>query len=735
MIKKIRIRKCATYNDEGCEIDNLDKINFIYGANGTGKTTISNFLKDVTETKYSHCQINWQNSEIDTLVYNKVFREENFNTGKINGIFTLGKATKEEIERIDQKTIERTKIIDEGKQRKETLEKQREKAKSLEVTFRESLWVKLFKKNEKNFREALRGAIGSKEAFKNKILSEFSMITKTVKTIDEILEKTETIFAENLPIRVDEIVEITNNILSNIESNLVWDKVVVGKADVEISKLIHKLNIDDWVNKGRTFIQDNICPFCQEKTISENLIKQLESYFDESYLKELKNIKDFKETYFSHSQNIINLLEQIEVNQKSISNSKLNNELFRSYVKTLSQQIKNNQIKVENKLKEPSRKIELEQTTQQIEKINELILNANKEIKKHNDVVKNFQTEKEKLIKEVWEYLTEDYRTEIEKFIKEIEGLTKGIDSLEKQVQEKREKFLEIDSEIKELSRNLTDIQPTVDEINRLLQYYGFLNFQIVKSTQEGFYQIQRQDGSFAHDTLSEGEVTFITFLYFLQLAKGSIEKENIANDRILVIDDPISSLDSNILFIVSTLVKNIINEVKENKGSIKQLIILTHNVYFHKEVSFIDSRQRESKEAHYWILRKNGIVSKIQAYGIKNPIQSSYSLLWEEYKNDTITSSISIQNIMRRIIENYFKLLGKYGDDKLINKFDNNEEREICKSLISWINDGSHSIHDDLFIEIPTQTTEIYRKVFKDIFEKSKHIAHYNMMMGIEEE
>ncbi|RYG08320.1 MAG: hypothetical protein EOO07_25830, partial [Chitinophagaceae bacterium] len=78
--------------------------------------------------------------------------------------------------------------------------------------------------------------------------------------------------------------------------------------------------------------------------------------------------------------------------------------------------------------------------------------------------------------------------------------------------------------------------------------------------------------------------------------------------------------------------------------------------------------------------------------------------------------------------------LLGKYGDDKLIGKFETKEEREICKSLLSWINDGSHSINDDLFIEVPTQTIETYKKVFKNIFDKTNHIAHYNMMMEIEE-
>src|SRR5690606_41671191 len=104
MIQKIQIKNCATYNDEGCEINNLDKINFIYGANGSGKTTISNYLKNTSDTKYSSCSLDWYDSEIDILVYNKVFRDENFSTGKLNGIFTLGKATKEEIENIDKKS-------------------------------------------------------------------------------------------------------------------------------------------------------------------------------------------------------------------------------------------------------------------------------------------------------------------------------------------------------------------------------------------------------------------------------------------------------------------------------------------------------------------------------------------------------------------------------------------------------------------------------------------------------
>lgn len=44
MIQKIIIKNAATFDERGVEIDNLKKINFIYGANGCGKTTISNVI-------------------------------------------------------------------------------------------------------------------------------------------------------------------------------------------------------------------------------------------------------------------------------------------------------------------------------------------------------------------------------------------------------------------------------------------------------------------------------------------------------------------------------------------------------------------------------------------------------------------------------------------------------------------------------------------------------------------
>ena len=45
-------------------------------------------------------------------------------------------------------------------------------------------------------------------------------------------------------------------------------------------------------------------------------------------------------------------------------------------------------------------------------------------------------------------------------------------------------------------------------------------------------------------------------------------------------------------------------------------------------------------------------------------------------------------------------------------------------------INDGSHCVPDDLFVEQENGLIDKYQKVFQLIFDKLGHVEHYNMMM-----
>lgn len=371
-----------------------------------------------------------------------------------------------------------------------------------------------------------------------------------------------------------------------------------------------------------------------------------------------------------------------------------------------------------------------------VEAILKLISAGNETIQNHNTMVDNFATEKNNLIAEIWTFLLDEqkalisgYLKDYKNFDKAITGISSSIDSYEKEIDEKEKQIIE-------KNKNISSVQSTVDEINRLLKAYGFNNFKIVPSpTKDNCYQIQRPDGSLASNTLSEGEETFISFLYFLQLTKGATDISRVSTEKILIIDDPICSLDSTILYIVSCLVKSLVCDVKKGSSNIKQIFIFTHNVFFHKEASFVEGKPDSSNNVSYWILHKDESVSKIISYQHNNPIHTSYELLWRELRDTNTSSFITIQNTMRRIIEDYFGMFGNRKYDNIKKKFQTIEEQQICESLFYWINDGSHSILDDLYIDSYSDSIEKYKAVFKEVFDTSGHIAHYNMMMGIDDE
>ncbi len=736
MINSLHIKSVACFNDEGIQFEDLKKINYIYGSNASGKTTITNFIHDPDNVKFDNCEIKWEGDQpITALVYNKGFRDRNFGKEDIDGVFTLGEATKEQIEIIKNKEIELKDLRLAGKEKREKKESLEKQLGEEIDRFKERAWSIYYKKYEDIFKEAFRGFL-SKQTFYEKLLFDKEKNLSELRSLEELRKKATTIFGEppqELPIL--NLVEYSR--LIEIEAEEIWSQKIVGKTDVDIAILIQRLNINDWVNEGRKYLQDgDICPFCQQKNISVDFRSKLERYFDETYSTALGIISTLSEEYLLLCENLLNQLDGIESREKENQRSKLNTVEFSALLKTLRSKINTNKERLSNKTKEPSRSTKLDSLNEQLTKIQSLLGDANKLITEHNQIVSNFNDEKKKLTSEVWRMVINEGKTEIDAHVKKINGLEKTIETASSNLSKAVDDYKFLKKEIVELNKNVTSVQPTVDEINRTLASYGFTSFNIVPSVlDDNKYQIKRENGELAQSTLSEGEITFITFLYFLQRAKGGLTEESVNDERVLVIDDPISSLDSNVLFVVSSLIKEIIKSIREGTGVIKQILLLTHNVYFHKEVSYISGRSQIRNNTNFWIIRKRNKISTIQSYGMENPISTSYELLWRELIEREKNSGIAIQNIMRRIIENYFKILGKYGDDELILMFEKSEDQEICRSLICWINDGSHSIAEDLYIEVPDDTIERYFEVFRQIFINTQHIGHYNMMMRVEEE
>jgi len=224
-------------------------------------------------------------------------------------------------------------------------------------------------------------------------------------------------------------------------------------------------------------------------------------------LKTLVYNKQFRENNFGQGkgeyiqlfQNILNELSQIEATEKAKKETLLNIDTFAAHAKTAESQFVSNKELLSNKIKEPSRSIELVLSENQLKSISEIILEANNKIKEHNKIVTNYQAERNDLIQSIWKYLAEKFKEDIKKYKKKISGLQKGIDCLAEDIDKKRKQWAGLNEDIKKLTQNVTSIQPTIDQINTTLKAYGFVNFEIVPSDEhKNHYQIKREDGTSA---------------------------------------------------------------------------------------------------------------------------------------------------------------------------------------------------------------------------------------------
>ena len=730
MIKSISISKIASYDETPEELNGLSQFNFLFGSNGTGKTTVSRVIAD--ENEFPTCKVTWQGgTKLQPLVYNHDFVEKNFNQSReLKGVFTLGEQQADTIAKIISAKAELDTLTSKIENMSQTLNGadgsggKKAELDALESGLKDKCWAQK-QKHDGKLQGAFEGFRGSSEKFKVKVIQELTSNTATLLPLAEMEKKAESVFGTT-PTTEQTIPTIDAATLLSHEGNSILKKRVIGKEDVNIAAMIKKLQNSDWVREGRTYydVNEGMCPFCQQRT-TETFANSLNEYFDETFLTDSKAIDDLATDYATDAARFQQQLAAIIAAPSKfldIEKLKAEKDLFDSKVTI------NNQ-RLAGKKKEASRVVDLESLGNVAAEITAQLDFANTIIADHNKMVANISKERSKLTAQVWKYVLEELKTDLTAYKKAREDLDKTISAITSQIEKATDDKRKKASEIRDLEKQTTSVQPTIDGINALLSAFGFHGFKLAKAAKGTSYKLIRSDGSDAKATLSEGEKAFVTFLYFYHLLKGSDSDSGMTTNRIVVFDDPVSSLDSDILFIVSSLIKGLFDEVRAKIGHIKQIFVLTHNVYFHKEVSFNPKRSGAAmNEESFWVIRKSDLVTKIEKHP-SNPIKTSYDLLWAEVRRID-RSNLTIQNSLRRILENYFKILGGVDPDKICDMFDG-KEKLICKSLFSWVNDGSHFAHDDLYISVDSSQVENYLKVFRAIFEKSDHLSHYKMMMG----
>ena len=340
MIESINIKNIASYHPtDDVVINELKKVNFFFGNNGSGKSTVAKYLynEDVKEedklANFEQCSQNGfvkENHQI--LVFDEKFIERNFIDNDIqSGIFSLNE-TNEEIDNQIKDEQEIVKSLEIYKDeilvsRKDKFEKQKDKwYKDLKdycfnkrkSTIQSFLKIKddFPKKQTQNNYDAIvavNNIIGPKPFILfDKLSADYKKYYDT--DIQKINIRLEPVFYKS--IRKKEV-----------ELNKLLQEVIVGNDDVDIATLINDLGIKSWVENGLTFLKDDVdtqtCPFCQNETIDKTLLDKFGQYFDESYKKRIEKIGTLKEEYqslFEEYLEKINELNQVYNDANIVSN-------------------------------------------------------------------------------------------------------------------------------------------------------------------------------------------------------------------------------------------------------------------------------------------------------------------------------------------------------------------------------------------------------------------------------
>ncbi|MHA7846752.1 AAA family ATPase [Serratia sp. D1N4] len=720
MITEIVLDDVASYKTKvGLKTDK--KVNIIYGLNGSGKSTFSNYLYKLKDDdkQYSKCSCSYSNENI--LVYNQQFIRDNFyEVGNLKGIFSLSKENKEAKEKTELAT-EELEVIKVDKQKLEGIIKQEEeKISGARRVAQDSTWkIKQdYSGGDRVLEFCLKRLMGSSSSLYNHISDIPLPVNKPSKTIAELRDEASAI-SGSTALKQTLCSQISLSELS-VDSKELLNTVIVGNEDSPVAGLIDKLRNSDWVNDGLKYIElidDNRCPFCQSNTITAVLVGEIRSYFDETYQRSVEQLKAIQATYIE----IIESFPSLEGYNKSTYAKNYLAELTRSHAE-IERLISLNVNLIKDKINTPSLKVELNDLSKSINEFNFIVCSINKLIAEHNARIDNSDKELERIKVEFWDVLRYEYDQTISAFDLQNKSSQKIIELNMALVKEKAEEEIRKQTEVIEYQKSTVNIKEAILHINQGLSDLGITDFYIESHENELYKIIRSGATSDVFSSLSEGEKMIISFLYFRELFRGKQSAGEMNNKKIAIIDDPVSSLSHIFVYNIGQLLKSDFF----NSDNVEQVFVLTHSLYFFYELTDSNHNRRKDNQNLFRISKNSGgtLIEKMKYEEIQNDYQSYWSVI-----NDDKQPPALIANCMRNIVEYFFNFVQKADLSNVMQKPELQDEK--FQAFIRYINRESHSLGQNIF-DFKEFDYDNFKTGLKLVFEHTGYAEHYQKMSTI---
>ncbi|WP_339069643.1 AAA family ATPase [Fusobacterium animalis] len=697
---------------------NFDKnLNFVFGKNGTGKSTLTKLLKEQGKVNYDvrvfqgFENMIGENNRLNAVILGE---ENNEIAQEIENMKKDIKKKEEEIDKIDSE-------IKEPKDNSENLWKKVEEIKR--ITEQKDTQIQNFYSKSASEIKNMTNPQISKTTY-NK--SDFILEKKNAKLLSEIeIQNLKQIIKTE--VKIAQKIEFPNiNLKDELKRvNLILEKKVEEK--VRITRLENNEEKRDFARKGLHLHKiGEICSFCGN-IIKKEEYEELEKYFLADDVKEFqREIEIAKNNY----QQIVERIENIKFDKNNFYPNNIEKliQIIEKY-----EEIKREIVKI---LKEFLENLEKKDIFKENEKLtlDNISLNFNKISKEYDGLVKNnnssnLSEEKEKAKTDLRYHFIKLALDEFDEKTKlyELSLLKEKKEEYKTEIEKKENEIKKINDEIKKIKLEIIQLEAKtknekklVDNINKKIKNYT--SFELVHKEDiegKGFYNVKclRTNEDRDITQISTGEKNIIALLYFIEKLNEINEAET--RDKLIIFDDPMNSNDDTMQYLIIEELQNLMGELLKNKKNDK-IILMTHNVHFYINVKYDFDRRKNDYEKNNNFIRLISDTKKTIIKYIKNKdedFKTNYESLWHETK---ILSTLStcdpaiLLNPIRRIVETYTKF--------------NGVDKKVFLSKIEgakkFFDVNSHSI-DDLEADLNGKSKENIIEIFKECFEKNNSMEH----------
>ena len=721
-----------TFTWDAGATEDFKRYNLLYGWNYSGKTTLSrmfaflhqpqlpegmsggHFQATLEDQQGNHTSIDSRthHTSLQVSVFNRDFVKANFQQEhNAPAVHILGENIKHLRDQITKRTVqvERQRKTIESLLNKKDLEKSTIDQKKTDCarTINAVIGGRYIRTHLDTQLPSIR-ANANASILDDATLESYKKTLATVGDYQNILEIT------TKPPNLPEFVTQVNILLGRTASNHAIDKIKNDSA------------LENWLRTGLEIHKDRtICEFCGG-SLQQELMNRLNGHFDREQEKLRKDIQAFLQEELPESFSIVipdvgKLLPHLRQGY-SIAKEPLQawSDWCNDQLRTISQFLAE---KLKTGLDQASA---LTIDTSRFAGWSTLIEPLNKTILDHETQIQNT----DQLLSEARQKIEAHY---IAQFCSEInlEQFDHHQSQLASRICKHEALITTCEQKSKEHEEEIRKHSIAAEKLNDLL--LALLPHSNVKAVPKSEVTFEFQRNGHPAKNLSDGEKTAITFAYFLITLE---DQGNKAEDTIVFVDDPISSLDSNHIYAVWSL-------INDRLKCCKQLFVSTHNCELFTLIKdeWVNSRQEQNFQtdhAGYWISRPSDPTGNAQSNLEKLPdllrkYKSEYQFVYaclHEFANATSPSTheaYTAPNLLRKFLEAYLgfrKPAGGSWHAKLDLLIDCPIKR---KEINKFADDASHLQKPARITEHPTYIS-ISQSLCKEVIDalKVKDHEHY---------